>query len=72
MISQPDILVLDEPTASLDGDTGRKIILFVRGQILNAHRCILIVTHDARIFEYADRILHMEDGKIAGVEGKVR
>jgi putative ABC transport system ATP-binding protein len=72
MISQPDILVLDEPTASLDGDTGRKIILFVRGQILNAYRCILIVTHDARIFEYADRILHMEDGKIAGVEGKVR
>jgi putative ABC transport system ATP-binding protein len=72
MISQPDILVLDEPTASLDGDTGRKIILFVREQILNDSRCILIVTHDARIFEYADRILRMEDGKITGTEGKVQ
>jgi putative ABC transport system ATP-binding protein len=32
--------------------------------MLNEHRCILIVTHDARINEYADRIIHMEDGRI--------
>jgi putative ABC transport system ATP-binding protein len=68
IVSQPDILVLDEPTASLDGDTGKKILAFVHDRILNEHRCILIVTHDARIFEYADRIMHMEDGKITGFE----
>lgn len=68
IVSQPDVLVLDEPTASLDGDTGRKIISFVKEQILNEQRCILIVTHDSRIFEYADCIMHMEDGKIAGFE----
>jgi putative ABC transport system ATP-binding protein len=62
IISTPEILILDEPTASLDGDTGRMIIAFVKEKILNEHRCILIVTHDARINEYADRILHMEDG----------
>jgi putative ABC transport system ATP-binding protein len=62
IISSPEILILDEPTASLDGDTGRMIIAFVKESILNEHRCILIVTHDARINEYADRILHMEDG----------
>ena len=62
--SSPDILILDEPTASLDGDTGRMIIAFVKEKILNEHRCILIVTHDARINEYADRILHMEDGHL--------
>ena len=62
--SSPDILILDEPTASLDGDTGRMIIAFVKEQILNEKRCILIVTHDARINEYADRILHMEDGHL--------
>lgn len=64
IISQPEILILDEPTASLDGDTGRMIIAFVKEKILNEKRCILIVTHDARINEYADRILHMEDGHL--------
>ncbi len=64
IISRPDILILDEPTASLDGDTGRTIIAFVKEKILTDKRCILIVTHDARINEYADRILHMEDGHL--------
>jgi len=64
IISRPEILILDEPTASLDGDTGRMIIAFVKEKILNEKRCILIVTHDARINEYADRILHMEDGHL--------
>jgi putative ABC transport system ATP-binding protein len=44
------------------------IIAFVKEQILNQSRCILIVTHDARINEYADRILHMEDGRITSSE----
>ena len=64
IISRPEILIFDEPTASLDGDTGRMIIAFVKENILNKDRCILIVTHDARINEYADRILHMEDGHL--------
>jgi putative ABC transport system ATP-binding protein len=66
IIAQPDILILDEPTASLDGETGRKIISFVQANILTARRCILIVTHDSRIYEYADRIMYMEDGRITG------
>jgi putative ABC transport system ATP-binding protein len=68
IVSSPDILIFDEPTASLDGETGRKIIDFVKKNILNEKRCILIVTHDGRIFEYANRIMKMEDGKIMGVE----
>jgi putative ABC transport system ATP-binding protein len=67
IVSSPDILIFDEPTASLDGDTGRRIVDFVKKNILNDKRCILIVTHDSRIFEYADRIMKMEDGKITGV-----
>ncbi len=66
--SRPDILIFDEPTASLDGDTGRRIVDFVKKNILNEKRCIIIVTHDSRIFEYADRIMKMEDGRITGVE----
>ena len=67
IVSRPDILIMDEPTASLDGATGRKIISFIREKILNEHRCVLIVTHDARIFEYADRNIEMEDGRIVGI-----
>jgi len=65
---QPDILVLDEPTASLDGDTGHAIVSFVKKNILNEKRCILIVTHDSRISELATRILKMEDGQLIGWE----
>jgi putative ABC transport system ATP-binding protein len=68
IISQPEILILDEPTASLDGDTGRMIIAFVKEKILNEKRCIMIVTHDARINEYADRIMHMEDGHLTAFD----
>ena len=68
IVSRPDILILDEPTASLDGDTGRNIVGFVRDNILNEKRCIIIVTHDDRIFSFADRILKMEDGRIISIE----
>jgi putative ABC transport system ATP-binding protein len=66
IITEPDLLVFDEPTASLDGDTGRKIIEFVKANILNDKRAILLVTHDNRIYEYASRILKLEDGKFQG------
>jgi len=65
---QPDILIMDEPTASLDGDTGHAIVSFVKQHVLNEKRCILIVTHDSRIYELATRILKMEDGQLLGVE----
>ncbi len=68
IVSRPQLMIFDEPTASLDGDTGRNILRFVREQILNEHRCIVIVTHDSRIYEFADRIVRMEDGRIAGIE----
>jgi putative ABC transport system ATP-binding protein len=68
MISQPDILIMDEPTASLDGDTGRAIVSFVKEKFLNTSHCIVIVTHDSRIDEFATRILHMEDGVLRSEE----
>jgi len=68
IVSQPDILIFDEPTASLDGDTGKKIMAFVKDEILNEKRCVLVVTHDSRIFEYADRIMKMEDGVVTAIE----
>jgi putative ABC transport system ATP-binding protein len=68
IVSKPNILIFDEPTASLDGETGKKIIEFVKNEILDDKTCIIIVTHDNRIFDYADGILYMEDGKISRME----
>src|SRR3974390_3874391 len=68
IVSQPDILIFDEPTASLDGDTGRNIVSFVRTEALRPTRCIVTVTHDARIYEFAHRILLMEDGRLKGMQ----
>ena len=62
---KPDFLILDEPTASLDGDTGKRIIEFVKREVLSESRCIMVVTHDPRIFEFADTIMHMEDGRLS-------
>ena len=59
---QPDILIMDEPTASLDGETGVGIVGFVKRNVLSERRCILIVTHDDRISQFATRILKMADG----------
>ncbi len=60
---------MDEPTASLDGDTGHAVVGFVHDSLLNEHRCIVVVTHDNRIFEFATRILRMEDGRLTAHRG---
>jgi putative ABC transport system ATP-binding protein len=69
LASGPDLMIFDEPTASLDGDTGKKIVEFVKREVLTDHRCIVVVTHDDRIYDYADRILHMEDGRLLDGKG---
>ena len=69
IVAEPDLLILDEPTASLDGDTGKKILAFVKSNILNERRAIIVVTHDDRIYEYASRIVHMEDGRVTDHTG---
>jgi putative ABC transport system ATP-binding protein len=69
LVSTPDLMILDEPTASLDGDTGKKIVEFVKTQVVGDHRAVVVVTHDDRIYDFADRILHMEDGQMLAGKG---
>lgn len=64
LVHQPKIILADEPTASLDGKTGVKIVEMLQGMVKNQGCGALVVTHDNRIFDYADRILHIEDGMV--------
>jgi len=68
IVSRPDILILDEPTASLDGDTRAKYRAVRARAHAHSRALHLIVTHDSRIYEFADRIMRMEDGKLAGFD----
>lgn len=63
-IHEPSLIVCDEPTSSLDSETGVAVMELFRKEVLEKHRALIIVTHDQRIFEYADRIIKLSDGKI--------
>ncbi len=67
MIHNPKLIVCDEPTSSLDHETGHAIMELLRKITLQGGRALIVVTHDARIFEFADRIAKMDDGLISGV-----
>ena len=68
LVHEPRLLVCDEPTAALDGETGHLVMELLRKHALAADRGVLIVTHDNRIFEYGDRFARMLDGHLVGVE----
>ncbi len=63
-IHGPSLIVCDEPTSSLDSETGIKVMELFREEVLEKNRALIIVTHDARIFPYADRIVKLDDGRI--------
>ncbi|MFZ4681343.1 MAG: ABC transporter ATP-binding protein [Terrimicrobiaceae bacterium] len=63
----PRLVICDEPTASLDAATGKKTLELLKERALEPDRCVIIVTHDSRIYHYADRIVEMEDGHVIGV-----
>ncbi len=67
LVHDPKLIVCDEPTSSLDHETGRSVMNVLRGIAKSPDRALIVVTHDPRIFEFADRIAHMDDGKIIKV-----
>ena len=62
---QPQIVLADEPTATLDSKSGRGVVNLMQKLAKEQGCTILLVTHDNRILDIADRIVHMEDGKLA-------
>jgi putative ABC transport system ATP-binding protein len=61
---RPRVIMADEPTASLDAQTGREIIEFIQTLARTEGCAVMIVTHDSRILDVADRILTLDDGRM--------
>jgi putative ABC transport system ATP-binding protein len=64
LVNHPRFIIADEPTAALDGQTGQSIVELMQKLAKEQGCAILIVTHDHRILHFADRMIHMEDGKL--------
>jgi putative ABC transport system ATP-binding protein len=68
LVHHPRLLVCDEPTSALDHQTGRRVMEVLKSLAVSQDRALIIVTHDARIFEFADRIAYMDDGRIDNIK----
>jgi len=64
LAAQPRLLLADEPTAALDSQTGREVVELLRRLARDQGCAVLMVTHDPRILDIADRLLRMEDGRL--------
>ena len=69
LVHNPKLIICDEPTAALDAASGRKVLEILKERACHNERCVIVVTHDSRIFPFADRIAEMEDGQIKAVHG---
>ena len=72
LVHDPRILVCDEPTSALDAEVGRRVMEQIAAVSRKPDRAVVVVTHDDRIFPFADRIAHMDDGRITRVEDRPR
>src|SRR5215472_19242400 len=64
LVHDPKLIICDEPTAALDSENGAKVMEILKNVAAKPDRCVIVVTQDNRIFKYADRVTHMEDGRI--------
>lgn len=68
LVHEPRLLVCDEPTSALDAENGRITMELIQQVAVQPDRAVIVVTHDARVYSFADRIATMEDGRIESVE----
>jgi putative ABC transport system ATP-binding protein len=70
LIHQPRLMVCDEPTAALDHATGEAVMELLAASAIHPDRAVIVVTHDNRVFHFADTIAHMDDGRIVKTESR--
>jgi putative ABC transport system ATP-binding protein len=70
LVHEPRLIVCDEPTAALDHKTGESVMDLLASSAVHPDRAVIVVTHDNRVFHFADRIAHMDDGVITHTENQ--
>jgi putative ABC transport system ATP-binding protein len=69
-VHDPDLLLCDEPTAALDARSGHQVMELLRSVAVRPGRVVIVVSHDQRVFGFADRIAEMDDGLVVRVQDR--
>lgn len=64
LIKEPSVLLCDEPTSALDAESGQTVLEILKRIALAGERVVVVVSHDARVFPYADRLVKLENGRV--------
>ena len=72
LVHEPRLILCDEPTAALDHATGEAVMELLVSTAVQPDRAVIVVTHDTRVFHFADTIAHMDDGRILKTESHRR
>ena len=72
LVHEPRLIVCDEPTAALDHATGEAVMELLAGSAVHPDRAVIVVTHDNRVFQFADSVAYMDDGRIVKTEARHR
>lgn len=64
-MNQPNIILADEPTASLDSKRGHEVVQLIAKEVKSRNKAAIMVTHDERMLQYCDKVYHMEDGQLS-------
>ena len=64
-MNEPDLVLFDEPTSALDSKLGRQVMELIRDEVRRDGTTAVVVTHDGRSAGFADRSIHVDDGKLA-------
>jgi putative ABC transport system ATP-binding protein len=76
LLKSPSVLLCDEPTSALDAESGQVVMGILKRIAVEEQRIVVVVSHDARVFPYADRLIKLENGRVVSdtrehyVEGK--
>ncbi|EAC4532504.1 ABC transporter ATP-binding protein [Listeria monocytogenes] len=62
LMNDPDIILADEPTASLDANRGHKVVQMIADEVKRKNKAAIMVTHDERVLDLVDRVIRIEDG----------
>jgi putative ABC transport system ATP-binding protein len=68
LVHNPRLLVCDEPTAALDAAGGRAVMNLIKTVAVQPDRAVIVVSHDSRVYDLGDRIVHLSDGRVERVE----